>query len=299
MAGRNKVILFGGNDASNDLSETWSWDGNNWILLHPSASPSARRSTSMAYNSSSGQIVLFGGIQTISGTLMYLGDTWVWDGTTWSKKSPRKSPSPRFGAAMTFDAAHNLIVLFGGVAPDTRGSGYHSLNDTWTWDGTTWTLKTPTSSPSVRARARLVYDPVRGNSTFFSGVDSHPSPPPYNQPADTWSWDGSNWTPRSPIASPPARYDYGAAFDSLSSIQRTVIFGGQSYDNSSGVYTDHSDTWDWDGSNWSQEDLLTAPSARDGFSLVYVSNGGYILMFGGKPADYTAPYLNETWVLND
>jgi hypothetical protein len=30
-AAHNQVVLFGGNpDGSNALSDTWTWDGNNW-----------------------------------------------------------------------------------------------------------------------------------------------------------------------------------------------------------------------------------------------------------------------------
>jgi hypothetical protein len=59
----------------------------------------------------------------------------------------------RFGAALAPDPAHHAVVLFGGQAG--RGFG----DDTWTWDGTSWTQRggslepipgVPSSSPGVQ-----------------------------------------------------------------------------------------------------------------------------------------------------
>jgi len=54
----------------------------------------------MAYDSTRGQVVLFGGLDANS---KVLGDTWTWDGTTWTQKSPDTSPPARAGAAMAYD----------------------------------------------------------------------------------------------------------------------------------------------------------------------------------------------------
>jgi hypothetical protein len=40
----------------------------------------------MAYDQATGQLALFGGAIN-SGTVAY-GDTWTWDGTTWTQISP-------------------------------------------------------------------------------------------------------------------------------------------------------------------------------------------------------------------
>jgi hypothetical protein len=64
---------------------------------------------------------------------------------------------------MDYDPATGNMVLFGGV-----GGGY--LNDTWTWDGTTWTEQTPATSPSARYVASMAYDPATGDMVLFGGV---------------------------------------------------------------------------------------------------------------------------------
>src|SRR5437016_3218101 len=50
------------------------------------------------------------------------------------------TPPTRYLAAVAYDAARSQVVLFGGWNGDTIGG-------TWTWDGTTWTHRTPAHSP--------------------------------------------------------------------------------------------------------------------------------------------------------
>ena len=93
----------------------------------------------MAYDAATGQVVLFGGTNGSN-----LGDTWTYNGTTWTQQSPATSPSARSESTMAYDAATGQVVLFGG----NNGSGY--LNDTWTYNGTTWTQQSPATRPSAR-----------------------------------------------------------------------------------------------------------------------------------------------------
>ena len=79
----------------------------------------------MAYDAATRNVVLFGGTARHGA----LGDTWTWDGSTWTKQAPKTSPPARFGASMAYDAATGNVVLFGGL----NGAGVRPLNDTWTW----------------------------------------------------------------------------------------------------------------------------------------------------------------------
>ena len=72
---------------------------------------------------SSGEVVLFGGY---GGGPLPLGDTWTWDGTTWTQEHPATSPSARIGMGMAYDQARGEVVLFGGYF-----NGF--LGDTWNW----------------------------------------------------------------------------------------------------------------------------------------------------------------------
>src|SRR5262245_54635307 len=73
--------------------------------------------------------------------LMLLAPGAAYGALNWEQKAPPTSPSARDRLAMTWDGARGQVVLFGG----DDGSG--SLADTWVWDGSTWTQKSPATSP--------------------------------------------------------------------------------------------------------------------------------------------------------
>src|SRR6478735_2670518 len=103
-----------------------------------------------------GKVVLFGGL----GNEPH-GDTWEWNGTAWTRKTPSKSPPARNAAAMA--TLGDRIVLFG-------GSGSSLLNDTWEWDGTTWTERTPAKKPPVRFSAEMAQ--LGSKLVLFGGTNT-------------------------------------------------------------------------------------------------------------------------------
>ena len=78
-----------------------------------------------AYDAATGRVVLFGG-SAANGTIF--GDTWTWNGSTWTQQAPVTSPHPRWYASMAYDAATRNIVLFGGKRNPNPAFG-----DTWIW----------------------------------------------------------------------------------------------------------------------------------------------------------------------
>jgi hypothetical protein len=66
---------------------------------------------------------------------------------TWTKLSPPNSPSARNKSSMVYDKISGKIILFGGLDGSTL------LNDTWSFDGTTWTQFpiSPSNSPPAPA----------------------------------------------------------------------------------------------------------------------------------------------------
>jgi len=99
----------------------------------------------------------------------------------WQLEAPVQRPPPREASAMTYDPVHQQIVLFG---------GYNTahLNDTWTYDGTTWTQRFPAASPPPRAAGRMAFDVPTQRVILFGGFNGA-------YLGDTWLWDGANWTP--------------------------------------------------------------------------------------------------------
>ena len=96
-----------------------------WTRQHPAVHPPARYAAAMAYDAATGTAVLFGGTTNIAH--VELGDTWTWDGTTWTQQHPATSPPHRLDASMAYDPATRTVVLFGG------SSSRSTFGDTWTW----------------------------------------------------------------------------------------------------------------------------------------------------------------------
>jgi len=243
-----------------------------WTKLSPATSPTARDDAAMAYDTSTGDMTLFGGY--IGETV--LKDTWTWNGTTWTKLSPATSPPARYLASMAYDTATGDMVLFGG------GTLVSSYSDTWTWNGTTWTKLSPATSPTARTGASMVYDPSTGNVVLFGGDTSS------GAVNDTWTWNGTTWTKLSPATSPTARTGASMVYDP--STGNVVLFGGM------GSLGRLSDTWTWNGTTWTKLSPATSPTARTMASMTYVPEIGEAVLFGGHST--STPHLADTWTWN-
>jgi len=220
---RQVIVMFGGyNSSSGKLDDTWEWNGTSWTLVSTTG-PSPRHIHGMAYDSHRGVVVLFGGQDANN---QALGDTWEWNGSTWALVST-SGPAPRWyvGAAMVYDSQRQVTVLFGGC--DTDANIY---NDTWEWDGTTWTdVSVP--GPEPRYAHAMIFDSRRNVFVLHGGIgDNWPS-----CYSDTWEYDGSQWTLASLEGTP--RVAHVMAYDSARDF--TVLFGGRS-----DAYTFMNETWE-------------------------------------------------------
>jgi hypothetical protein len=65
---------------------------------------------------------------------------------------------------MTYDPVSGKTIAFGGF----NGTGY--LNDTWSFDGTSWTQIATQSVPPARIAAQMTYDSVAQKVVLFGGV---------------------------------------------------------------------------------------------------------------------------------
>jgi hypothetical protein len=118
---------------------------------------------------------------------------------------------------MAFDPSLGRVILFGGAGADGTG-----LNDTWAWDGTTWTQVADTG-PDARVRAGLVGS---GSVVLFGGLNSiDPALAPASRTlfGDSWRWDGEGWTKVQDIG-PAPRWGHGLAFRAAAG--RIALFGG-------------------------------------------------------------------------
>ncbi len=105
------------------------------------------------------------------------------------------------------------LVLFGG-----QDASNTALNDTWTWNGTTWTQANPSTSPPARGAAAMAEN-GSNEVVLFGGQSTSGS-----ALGDTWIWNGTTWTQANPSTSPPARYLASMAYDSSAGVD--LLFGG-------------------------------------------------------------------------
>ncbi len=270
---RKRCVLFGGFDSTN-LDDTWEWDGSNWLERKPTTRPPARWFHGMAYDSVRNVCVLFGGND---GSQVF-GDTWEWDGSNWTKRTPIASAPARFAPGMTYDPVRRRTVVFGG---DPTGGG-KCLDDTWEWDGTTWSRKQPTAVPAARYRPGIAFDTTRNQVLMFSGNSGTPD---FAGLTDTWSFDGTNWARLAPHVVPVRGM---LAYDSAR--RRTICYGGYLAGTAQ-----PSGTWEWDGTSWSERYPLTNPPARARSTIAFDRKRSTLVMFGG---DAGTALLDDTWEWN-
>jgi hypothetical protein len=279
---RDRLVVFGGQNGSSSYNTTYEWDGVGWAKV-ASTGPSKRWRAAMAYDSKRGEMVLFGGGTSRS----EYSDTWTWDGTAWNQATGYigyigVEPSPRQGAAMVYDSARDVVVLFGGFG--TTGD----LNDTWEWNGANWTQVFPKKRPAIRGAHRMVYDPVNKVTILHGGFRTTLG----RTLRDMWSYDGSNWTEIKPFNIPNDRRDQSLVFDAARG--RICLYGGLK--DTGTIHYTLGDLWDWNGKDWvSRSPATTKPPDRSSGHAAYDPKLSRIIMFGGTNA--VPSTLTDTWAL--
>lgn len=284
------------------------------------SSPTGGPGASMAYDPATHQLILFGVDQTNS--------TWSWDGGSWTQVDDSTdpgctttctdSPPERNTFGMTYDADSRSLLVFGG----------NDLNDTWSWNGTTWTqvadagdagcTSACTDSPPASYGDTMAYDAATHQVVLFGGSNISSN---FN---DTWvlTYQGGTftWTQVDDAGdagcttnctnSPPARNVTSLTWDPATS--QLVMFGGEL---TAGSANGLSDTWLWNGHSWSQVDdhdgalagcgesmptsdrCPSSPNGRVGMGVAYDPEIGRLVLLGGMN-HYNNPEYNDTWVWN-
>ena len=159
--------------------KTMGWDGSRWTDLHATP-PLNLGGTTLLFDAARNAMVLVDSYR--SGV-----NTWTFDGHSW-KKASTTGPQNAAGLGVAYDPRSKAVIAFG-------------AGGTWRWDGKSWTLLHPPSSPDDEASA-LAYDEATSQMILI------------NQAGQTWSWDGSSWTQLpldGPLFSEPGGLVYDAA----------------------------------------------------------------------------------------
>lgn len=281
----HNVVLFGGRAGSGNVpssNQMWTWNGSAWQDKASSVPVglSARDGHGMVFTPNG--VILFGGISWPSN--MFLNDLWEWNGSNWQSRTPNPIPSnwpsERSGFGIAFDSANSQTVLYGG------SSASSDFQDTWLWNGSTWSQGLQTAPPGLGTRylTAMAYDAQRQRVVLFGGLNGA------TVKGDTWEWNGasSTWSLRA-TSGPPARHGHVMAYDDRAG--QVLLFGG--YSGSS--YLD--DMWYWDGVNstWTAvtlPQLSPRPDPRNRAAGAFDTTRSALVLFGGQNGTSSS---NETW----
>ncbi|HUU98481.1 MAG TPA: kelch repeat-containing protein [Phycisphaerae bacterium] len=189
-------------------------------------------------------------------------------------------PSARSGHVMAYDANRQITVLFGGY----DGTDYY--RDTWHWNGTTWSEAQLTGKdrPEARSGAMMAYDASREVIVLFGGYNGT------DYLDDTWEYSGTTWSQKEPDPNDPWPHGRRQGAMAYSGSGVITLFGGV-------WLADHivhwlQDTWEWDGTDWTEIVLQNKPIARSGHAMAYDSSEDVNVLFGGSTGG------DETWEWN-
>ncbi|HTD48287.1 MAG TPA: hypothetical protein VK881_13560 [bacterium] len=140
---RNRMIIFGGNEACGMHNDTWvlsnangleTWDTPTWTRLLPPDPLPAVRGESMysgAYDTPDNMLILFGG----QGIGVDYSDVWILTNANglggapvWTQQNPVGGPPmPRHAQFVAYDEQDNALIVIGGVNYNET----QFLNDVW------------------------------------------------------------------------------------------------------------------------------------------------------------------------
>jgi hypothetical protein len=246
-------------------------------LLSSTGGPPARQNHGAAFDSVRNVLVIFGGYNGTAGG--FKSDTWIWDDESWQQVAVGQiGPSARGNHAMAFDTARGVVVLFGGAF-----GGSSASDETWEWNGTSWTLRSLPASPPARFNHAMAYDSARGVMVVTGGFSTQR----WN---DTWEYNGTTWTQRSGT-NYVARSSHAMAFDAARN--RMVIFGGFGGSPLSRL----ADTWELTATGW-QLAPATGPSGRQYTNMDFNPQRNVIVLFGGQTGPLGTDRVNDLWSYN-
>ena len=145
----------------------------------------------------------------------------------------------------------------------------------------TWTQMSPANSPGPLYTHAMAFDSIRNVSVLFGGVRGG------SASAETWEYDGSDWTQITTANSPSGRLNPTMVWDSARG--RILLFGG---DTNSGGGGENNETWEYDGTDWTQVIPTNSPAPRYWHSMSYDSTRDRTVVFGGFNASGD---LDDTW----
>jgi len=227
-------------------------------------------------------VVLFGGTNDVSPMQGVvggaLGDTWAWNGSVWTQLEGG-GPSVTSGGCEgcgRWDAAmarfNDSIVLFGGSTGEDPASE-HFLYDTWTLTSNYVWVQSEASADQYVSGCDVGLEQCVGMPAMAQlGPQLFLIEGPWGP--TSW-WDGTNWSGVNPVPASPG--------SSVSGVMASF--------NNALVLFDGSDTWTFDGINWTHLQVV-GPSNRAAMAMAALSDT--LVLFGG----FHSQCLGDTWIFD-
>lgn len=235
---------------------TCELENDRWVARGPSPGPNGQ----LEYVPALERVVRWGG--------SVAGNPYEWDGATWSERPQSAWPGARRNATAVSDPLRGTVLMFGGVGAATT--------PLWEWNGRRWTQIATTLAS--RTNASIAYDASAREIILFGGTSTA-----NGREGDTYRWTG-DWSIASTTGPTPRT---GAAMTYDAARKKVVLFGG---DTATGT---NDETWEWNGTAWSQLSPPVSPPPRSLTALAYDSARQRVVMFGGRSG--TGMFLDDTW----
>ncbi|MGH7281943.1 MAG: hypothetical protein ACRELY_10495 [Polyangiaceae bacterium] len=173
-------------------------------------------------------------------------------------------PPARHSARMVYDEARQVSVLFGGSGPYVA-----SDDETWEWNGVSWSQPTVNQDAPGGKAFGMAYDTDDHVTLLFGGTSGSNS---------MWQWSGGpDWQSPGPTGDPPlVNWVTAMTYDSARHV--AVLYSGAQQDGAGLLH----DVWEWNASSgWVERNLSVLPQPRAGQALVYDSARSRVVLFGG------------------
>lgn len=227
---RNVLVLYGGRpvELGKCSQETWEWDGQSWAQKDAQP-PTACDHVKMAYDASSGETVLFSGLDPSESPV---NETWSWNGTEWELLS-EEGPESRGHFGFVYDPTHEQILLYGGYASTVS-------DEFWVWKDNAW-QEIDFPGPGALSHLGMAYDTDLNALYIFGGATSRSTFTSFTD--KTWVLRDGRWQEIASTTSPSKRGSPSLGYDPVR--KKIALYGGFIANGD-----DLNDTWELDGQGW-------------------------------------------------
>jgi len=247
------VVLFGGQNRSRTLNDTWIWGGSGWTQAHPVTSPPRLNNAQMAYDPVSHDVLLVGGEQLAvsnQGPVVCSGGSGsassgsAGSGTTFippANPIPAIAPVPSASSSTTGGTAVAQPACAVSLSPNAV---------TWLWNGRDWSKASGSTPFTVFGSGELATDPASDRVVLIptgpfampalgvaqpaiacpvqspAPLDVHPACPWPIAAAPAWTWNGHVWKVMTSNARVSSFDFFGSSVVSDAVSGKLATFGG-------------------------------------------------------------------------